>query len=572
MMFKKIFAIILFAGLILPIFTFAQNEQEKIDNYEISIKINSDSSINVSEKIYYNFGTIEKHGIYRDIPIKYDARGGKYKLDISEISIVDENNSPYVFKKSYEGSDLRLKIGESDKFVTGLKIYIINYTVKGAINYFDDRDELYWNAIGAEWLVNIEKASAIVVLPYNVKADQAESKCYWGSYGSVTECTIQKNDDKINFESPYVLWPEKGITIVIGLPKGILIEPGIMDKIWKTIKDNLVLFLPVLVFIFMFFKWYKYGRDPKGRGTIIPQYEAPDNLSPAEISVILDNKFEKKGISSEIINLAVNGYLKIQRIEKKTFIIKSVDYNLIKLKEQDGLKNDFEKKIMEALFGRQEEIKLSDLKNKFYKELRVINNEIYDSVVDKGYFVKNPNKVRAMYISLAITALFMIYLFVNLFSFLGVIGIVSIVLSCIIVIIFGWFMPKRTKKGAIARENILGLKQYLSVAEKDRIKFHNAPEKNPEQFEKFLPFAMVLGVEKEWAKQFEGIYNQTPSWYEGNFSSGFNAIILANILNDFSSAAYSNLSSPPSSAARGGSGFSGGGIGGGFGGGGGGSW
>ena len=571
-MFKKIFAIILFAGLTLPVFAFAQNEQEKIDNYEISIKINSDSSINISEKIYYNFGTAEKHGIYRDIPIKYDARGGKYKLDISKISVVDENNSPYVFKKSYEGPDLRLKIGESDKIVTGLKIYIINYTVKGAINYFNDHDELYWNAIGTEWLVNIEKASAVVVLPEGVKADQTESKCYWGSYGSITECATQKQGNEINFESPYVLWPEKGITIVIGLPKGILIEPGIIDKIWKTIKDNLILLLPILVFIFMFFKWYKYGRDPKGTGTIIPQYEAPDNLSPVEISVILDNKFEKKDISAEIINLAVNGYLKIQRIEKKTFIIKSVDYNLIKLKEQDDLKNDFEKKTMEALFGSQKEIKLSDLKNKFYKELRIISNEIYDSVVNKGYFVKNPNKVRAVYIGLAIAFVFVIYLFANFVSFLGAIGIVSIILSCIVIVIFGWLMPKRTKKGAIARENILGLRQYLSVAEKDRIKFHNAPEKNPEQFEKLLPYAMVLGVEKEWAKQFEGIYNQTPSWYEGNFSSGFSAIILANSLGNFSSAAYSNLSSSPSSAAGRGSGFSGGGVGGGFGGGGGGSW
>jgi len=572
MMFKKIFAIILFAGLTLPVFAFAQNEQEKIDNYEISIKINRDSSINISEKIYYNFGTAEKHGIYRDIPIKYDARGGKYKLDISKISVVDENNSPYVFKKSYEGPDLRLKIGESDKIVTGLKIYIINYTVKGAINYFNDHDELYWNAIGTEWLVNIEKASAVVVLPEGVKADQTESKCYWGSYGSITECATQKQGNEINFESPYVLWPEKGITIVIGLPKGILIEPGIIDKIWKTIKDNLILLLPILVFIFMFFKWYKYGRDPKGTGTIIPQYEAPDNLSPVEISVILDNKFEKKDISAEIINLAVNGYLKIQRIEKKTFIIKSVDYNLIKLKEQDDLKNDFEKKTMEALFGSQKEIKLSDLKNKFYKELRIISNEIYDSVVNKGYFVKNPNKVRAVYIGLAIAFVFVIYLFANFVSFLGAIGIVSIILSCIVIVIFGWLMPKRTKKGAIARENILGLRQYLSVAEKDRIKFHNAPEKNPEQFEKLLPYAMVLGVEKEWAKQFEGIYNQTPSWYEGNFSSGFSAIILANSLGNFSSAAYSNLSSSPSSAAGRGSGFSGGGVGGGFGGGGGGSW
>lgn len=133
-------------------------------------------------------------------------------------------------------------------------------------------------------------------------------------------------------------------------------------------------------------------------------------------------------------------------------------------------------------------------------------------------------------------------------------------------------MPAVTKKGAELKENILGFKDFLSVTETDRLKFHNAPEKTPESFEKFLPYAMVLGVEKEWSKQFEGIYNQQPNWYEDSSGRMFNAMILSSIVSDFSSSATAAMSSQPSSAAGGGSGFSGGGGGGGFGGGGGGSW
>jgi uncharacterized membrane protein len=133
-------------------------------------------------------------------------------------------------------------------------------------------------------------------------------------------------------------------------------------------------------------------------------------------------------------------------------------------------------------------------------------------------------------------------------------------------------MPRRTKKGAIALEQILGLQLYLETAEKDRINFHNAPEKNPERFEKLLPYAMALGVEKAWAKQFEGIYNESPQWYES--TEPFAVGAFANDMHSFNNVASSAMSSQPSSAASGSSGFSSGGgfSGGGFGGGGGGSW
>jgi uncharacterized membrane protein len=151
-------------------------------------------------------------------------------------------------------------------------------------------------------------------------------------------------------------------------------------------------------------------------------------------------------------------------------------------------------------------------------------------------------------------------------------GAVSAIISAIIVFVFGFLMPARTHKGVLAKEYILGLKEYLMVAEKDRIKFHNAPEKNPKQFEKLLPYAMVLGVEKEWAEQFKDIYIQNPSWYNDPSGANFNSLVLLSSLNSFSSSTNSVLTSVPSSASGGGSGFGGGGGGGGFGGGGGGSW
>jgi uncharacterized membrane protein len=129
-------------------------------------------------------------------------------------------------------------------------------------------------------------------------------------------------------------------------------------------------------------------------------------------------------------------------------------------------------------------------------------------------------------------------------------------------------MPKRTLAGAKLAKQVLGLKLYLNVAEKDRLEFHDAPAKTPERFEKLLPYAIALGVETQWAKQFEGIYNTPPSWYNDRYGT-FSTLALVGSLNHFHSVSSSTLSSSPHSS---GSGFSGGSSGGGFGGGGGGSW
>ena len=143
-------------------------------------------------------------------------------------------------------------------------------------------------------------------------------------------------------------------------------------------------------------------------------------------------------------------------------------------------------------------------------------------------------------------------------------------------------MPAKTRQGVLAYEHILGLKMYLSVAEKDRLDFHNSPKnltptvknmptKTAAHFENLLPYAMALGVHKEWSEQFKDIYQQSTNWYSDGTGSHFTSIALANNLIDFSASANTAIASTPSSASGGGSGFSGGG-GGGFGGGGGGSW
>lgn len=575
-------AILFFAFFLMAKVAFA----EEIRSFDAEIKINADSAISVSEKISYDFGDQQRHGIYRDIPIRYKARGGNYNLRIFDITVTDGNGNPYQFSVSDSDGNKRIKIGDPNLTVSGEKNYVINYVVRRGLNYFPDHDELYWNVNGNEWAVPIDKVTARVSFPENVEKEKIQLECFEGVYGSKQKCDESGVDINVlsgNNVAHFVsggLQPNEGLTIVVGFPKDVVRKPSVWQNALFFFQDNWVIGLPVAVFLLMFWLWKTKGRDPKGRETIIPQYDVPDKLSPSQVGALIDEKADNKDVSADIVNLAVKGYLKINRLPAKIKFFGKDDYRLDKLKEADRFLNDIEKKLLQDLFKRGSEsgtsgvlktVKLSDLTNKFHADLADINSKIFKSLVGKGYFLKNPQTVRLIYVAFAILAGVTLF-FSTAALQLGAVGAISSIISFFIILIFGLFMPVKTKNGVIAKEHIMGLKMYLEVAEKDRIKFHNAPEKNPQIFEEFLPYAMVLGVEKQWAGQFEDIYKNPPDWYSDPSGRAFSVAYFASSVGSFSDSAKNTMASTPSSASSGGSGFSGGGSGGGFGGGGGGSW
>ena len=556
--------------------------EERIWRFDVDIRINQDASVEFTEKIDYDFGDSEKHGISRNIPLKYEARGGNYNLRMRNVSVADEKGVPYNFQVSWDGGDKVIRIGDEDRTITGRHIYVIRYKIERSINYFSDHDELYWNATGNDWKVPILEAGVNVFFPVEIEKEEAAIRCFSGYSSSKEPCEARgpmEEEGKVLgavFEDGDMLAGE-GLTVVAGLPKGILYEPSVFESSLRTLEDNLILFMPLLVFAILFLFWRRRGRDPRGRGTIIAEFDAPKGMMPAEIGTIIDENCGEKEIAAEIINLAVKGYIRIERKEKKAMFAKSSDYVFFKLKDGADLENDYEKNLFDGIFKDKdkEESRLSELKNSFYEDYKKVQGKVYEAVADKGYFILNPQNERIKYSAIfllgAVTAFFLV---VSAFDIpFEIYSLASLGISCIIAASFAFVMPRRTSEGVAMREHILGLKRYLSVAEKDRLEFLNAPEKNPERFEKLLPYAIALGVEKEWAKQFQDIYKTNPSWYSDPQAAGvFNSIYFVNSLgsfrSNFSSAAMASPAASGSSGLSGGGGFSGGG----FGGGGGGSW
>lgn len=529
---------------------------EKIRNFDSKIVINKDGTIDVTEKIEYDFAGLSKHGIYRKIPyLKINQDNKKYLLKLKNFSVKDEIGKSYHFSKSDIDQTINLKIGDADKLITGIHTYIISYRVAGALTYFSDHDELYWNVTGNDWTIPIVSFTSEVQL-----GSLTQAKCYTGGIGSQEQkCTASIEGDKALIKTTDSLYPSQGLTLAVTFPKGLvaILEPKEYVSFWNTILGKLVSFMIGLVVLFWYLflplyipiRWYFAGRDPKpiGTGEVSAWYDPPKNktnrsLTPGETGTLIDEKADIREVSATIIDLARRGYLKIVEKTKKEF-------SLIKVKSANSQLIPFEKEFINDIFGSSEEFSLKN--NKMYATAKAVKDKLYEQLEKDGSFPNNPNTVRTLYYTLAGFALFTGNIFLTVVAF-----------------IFAGVMPKKTLFGAQQLAVAKSLKKFISTQERQL----NFQAKEQYFFEKLLPYAVAFGVEKVWINRFKDIKLAQPEWYEGKYNSSFNSAIFASSLASSLSKMSSSAMTPTRSSSGFSSGYSGGFSGGGGGGGGGGSW
>jgi len=537
---------------------------EHIKVFESNIDINEDGSINVKETIVYDFNRITRHGIYRDIPyIRTNQDGQKYKLDFDNFQVIDEYDNDYIFKKLSSGEKINLKIGDPNHTITGVHTYIISYQVKGALTYFSDHDELYWNITGSDWQVPIALYTAAVSWPQKLQEDEIKATCYTGVFGSTqSDCNQSYSEGKILVTSSGNLAAGEGATLVVSFPKGIatVLEPEKYVPFWQTWAGKLVgLALGLLAVmwyigapIYIIYRWFKYGRDPKPIiGVATAWYDPPKIpggkrfLTPGEVGTLGDETVDMKDISSTIVDLARRGYLIIDERKKGDFWLIRSSFP----KKGDGGLLQYERKLIDGFFGSKKEIRLKD--QHLFNEVQDVTSSLYEDVVKIGLFPKNPQTIRTIYYVIAGVALFTGNFMLALISF-----------------IFGRVMPRKTQEGAETFAVAKSLKNFLTSQQR-QLEFQASKQM---MFERLLPYAVAFGVERVWAKRFKDIDLKAPDWYRGYSSNTFNSYIFVNSLNSsmksFQVAATPTRSSSGFSSGFGGGGFSGGGGGGG----GGGSW
>lgn len=545
--------------------------QERILSYHSDIEIAVDGSMIVSETIQVRAeGDQIRRGIYRDFPTRYSDRfGNDYVVDF-EVLGVTRNNSQEPFRRESRGNGVRVYIGDADVTLPpGEYDYTIRYHTDRQLGFFEDHDELYWNVTGNGWAFQIEQASATVSLPAQVPASDFSITGFTGPFGASGDAfAANVNDGGAAIETTAPLGPGEGLTLVMSWPKGVVTEPGVLQKLGYVLGDNLGLLLSLLAllasFAYLYKTWDRVGRDPDA-GVIFPHYDAPKGYSPASARYISKMAYDSKAFTAALINLAVKGHLTIKKEGK--------EYTLDK-KTSDQVLAPGEKVLLEKLFRDGDTLVLekenhATISTAMTKHRSALRKDYLNIYFSKNWALLLPSFIGSLLV-LAIIALSG-----------TMVAMVAVIYAVIVImhIVFLYLMKAPSIKGRFLMDKLEGFKMYLEVAEQEDLNLRNPPDKTPELFERYLPFAIALGVEQAWAEQFAEVFKALeaqgtnaghgyhPVWYYGAFHSSHLNDFTDSISNSMATAISSSATAPGSTSGTGGGGFSGGGGGGGGGGG-----
>jgi len=599
---------------------------EKILSYEVDIRVDTNSTLTVVENIkVVSMGMAIQRGIFRKLPRNRDINGNVVYVKNKFVSAKrDGKKEP--FHTTIEGEFDVMYIGDEDVFLKpGLYEYELTYTTERQIGFFDTFDELYWNVTGNEWAFAIDQVKATIHLPDGTEILQ--HACYTGYRGSTeTNCRVNQLSSHVISWEASGLREAEGLTVAVGFNKGVVKMPELPSYMGTKRFASMALVITCLMVIAMFLLWKRYGIDHESP-VVIPRFSPPIGLSPAEAGYVQYGYFKTEMITATLVSLAVKGYISIEEHTKKGFWEKT-SYTLHKKTPSRPVPlTDDENYLMNNLFRSY--LTSVTLTGRYSSDLAsVVTNFI--KKVDKKYsklHAEGRNRwlvwvlfslVAVFYLAMLLmchihlyfpgktiggSVLLFIYLFMfgilssvpsartarwiwiisaalsALFFFVGyrffnygldpyTTTFLFLIVNCNLLLIFAYLIRRPSLELINKKAEIDGFMMYLKAAEKQVMQFHNPPQMTPEIFEKNLPFAMVLGVEKIWGAKFDNWLERSHTtyrntWYNGRSHSSFSAGTMSSL-----SASLSNsISSGSSSSGSSGGGSSGGGGGGGGGGG-----
>lgn len=542
---------------------------ERVLDFHSNIRIGEDGAQTVTETIAVQAeGREIRRGILRDFPTDYRGRfGERVRVPFSVLLVTRNGNAePWTTQKLSNG--VRIRIGSANVLLPrGRHVYEIVYRTSRQLGFFKDHDELYWNVNGNGWTFAMDRVSADVKLPSAVPPALLRLEAYTGDAGARGrdyEAVAQAGG--ASFVTTRGLQRMQGLSIVVQFPKGVVREPALVTRLSWWVDDN-----PgpltgaaglLLLFAFLWWRWHLVGRDPRA-GPAFPRYEAPPGLGPAGVRFIDRMQYDPQCFAAGLLGLGARGFLRIRQAGDA--------YAL----ERTGNPVDWlpgERTLSNLLLGPGKTVSIDRTHSPGVQITLETHKRELAALYGEKLFSRNRGSHAAGIGIAIVTAVAMMMLEAPLSVLIAV-----IVLMLILLVLFARWLPAYSVAGRRLQDHIEGLRQYLGVAEKDDLARMKAPPQTAEEFAKFLPYAVALGVEKTWADRFTAtlglaaVTAAVAGYYSaeagGMFSGGGIGNSIGGIAGTVSSAA-----TPPGSSSGSSSGGGGGGSGGGGGGGGGSGW
>ncbi|MAA97980.1 MAG: hypothetical protein CMN87_06325 [Stappia sp.] len=542
--------------------------EERILSFDSHVQVARDGTLTVTETIRVRAeGRQIRRGIFRDIPLRIEqADGTTVRAGFHLVSVERGGKAePYSVDSGHDG--VRIYIGDENVFLRdGAYTYTITYETNRQVRFFDDHDEVFWNATGNEWAFPIDAASARVVLPEGVRALESNAFTgYYGDTGKDVRIVTQDGGRRVSFTATRPLRPKEGLSVAVSMPPGTISPPSAEQQVSWFFADHRVEILSgiglVLVIVYYVFAWWTVGRDPRP-GVIFPRFEAPEGLSPALCAYVADKGFGSGGwraLSAACLNLAVKRRLDFSDLDDDLTISRPTGDHTGTSDLPRG-----EKAIIRWMNRRDEPLTLNKDNGKSIQSLGKAFRSAIEGENRERYFKRNriwmvpgialsvvtifallafgnmsDNQIAAMIplfiVSMAVAVfsvhfgkavqrsrgvVFRVLIALVFFLLTGAGQIVGaavlmaelgetpvlplIALTLLSVnVFFGWILGAPTALGRQALDEIEGLRMYLDVAEKERMNMEGAPRMTPSHFETLLPYAVALKVEKPWSEAFQ---------------------------------------------------------------------
>jgi uncharacterized membrane protein YgcG len=572
--------LVLLIGYFLALPTWAR---EEIRRFGADITVNTDASVTVTETLEVNAeGDEIRRGIYRDIPVLLlGSHGAEVRPDL-DVTGVTRNGKDENFRVERMGDFQRIWIGNPDVFLDpGTHTYAITYTMTRAARAFEDHDELYWNVTGNYWIFPILSAQATVHLPVGAVIEQLAG--YTGPVGSTEQAVSTKRnaDTTASFRATRELAAGEGMTIAVAFNKGVVIFPSGAGALVQTLGDLSGVIFPLLATVFAIaynaFAWNRVGRDPP-KGTIIPLFHPPKSISAPLVHYILRWGFQNSGwvaLTSAIFDLGVQGLVTIDNTDGNLRITRTDKQPEQALPKGEQVLFDYLDSGGTTVIDKSNGAEWATKRGEFISAITKENGGRWFKT-NIGYSILGFLLAAILlFTMLAMEWLDVLWLigaiaagvivgvvlgiisrgfsgfkFRNFFGFvwLALFGVnmlgglavgagnasintaaIAAFSIAITTVVFALLMRAPTPEGRKIMDQIEGLKLYIETAEKDRMNMAGEPPMTVERFERLLPYAIALGVEKPWSDHFEAELarhavdgadeSYSPQWYRGSRGS-----------------------------------------------------
>lgn len=506
--------------------TFAQGKSYHMDQYNSSITVNTDGSLNVDEELKYVYDVGSFHRGLREIPLSRvqsitdvlvteTVNGQETSYTESDFNEDSDTNSgvPGTFGTKIESGNLRIR-WIYDPTSNDTRTFHVKYKANGAVQVFNDVDRLEWKAIPPDWAVPIDASHVSVTLPGGVDAGTLET-------------AVSRSEAEKSIQGSTITWSQ-GYINSGGLEVGVKIPTTVMQASkpdWQHYRDDVkplidvgLLLLGVLIAVagvlLAVLRWYKAGRDKPVK--LLSDYitEPPSDLPPGLVGTLIDESADVRDVIATVVDLGRKGNLVIRETGASGLLSsKDFQYELT----NSNVQHPFEGLVMNAFFKHGNPVHLSDLKNTFYKDLDPIYNEMYGSLVALKYFPESPASVRNRNRGLAFLFLIMgagivfATFFLNLassFSAMLIAPGVGLGITGFVWMLVAGAMPRKTDFGSEEAEKWRAFSRYLAQMQR-----YTDVQAAAGKFQQYLPYAVALGIERQLTSQFNSVPAAMPPYY-----------------------------------------------------------